>query len=85
MILEGVYRQRRQLILEDLDKGTLQQLALVVKSGALGCLRSLSVSKTNVEDEASVMEFIGSFDEGVCAELRQLNLVFSGCGSVSYL
>ncbi len=80
-MLETVYRQKRELILEDLDNEGLQQLAFLLKSGTLQCLRSLSVSQTNVEDESVVTEFVGSLADGVCSDLRQLNLVFSGCES----
>ena len=80
-MLETVYRQKRELILEDLDKEGLRQLTFLLKSGTLRCLRSLSVSQTNVKDESTVTEFIGSLADGVCSDLRQLNLVFSGCES----
>ena len=81
VMLETVYRQKRELILEDLDNEGLRQLAFLLKSGALQCLRSLSVSQTNIEDESVVTEFVGSLADGVCSDLRQLNLVFSGCES----
>lgn len=42
---------------------------------------TFSVAKTNVEDESVVTEFVGSLADGVCSDLRQLNLVFSGCES----
>lgn len=82
VMLETVYRQKRELILEDLDNEGLQQLAFLLKSGTLAVVwRSLSVSQTNVEDESVVTEFVGSLADGVCSDLRQLNLVFSGCES----
>lgn len=81
VMLETVYRQKRELILEDLDNEGLRQLAFLLKSGTLQCLRSLSVSQTNIEDESVVTEFVGSLADGVCSDLRQLNLVFSGCES----
>ncbi|KAK8817724.1 hypothetical protein WA538_004441, partial [Blastocystis sp. DL] len=82
MLLDVVYRQGRELRLEDVDAQTLQSLGRVLQSGALSCLRSLSVSQTCVTGEENVVEFIACLDEKACDELQQLDLVFSGanCG-----
>ena len=78
MLLDVVYRQGRELRLEDVDAQTLQSLGRVLQSGALSCLRSLSVSQTCVTGEENVVEFISCLDEKACDELQQLDLVFSG-------
>lgn len=80
MLLDVVYRQGRELRLEDVDAQTLQSLGRVLQSGALSCLRSLSVSQTCVTGEENVVEFIACLDEKACDELQQLDLVFSGVG-----
>ena len=78
VVLEAVFRQQRQLVLEDVDSDCLHHLAQVIRSGALQCLRTLSVSRSGVEGEAEAMELVGSLAGGGCCELRQLSLVFSG-------
>lgn len=78
MLLDVVYRQGRELRLEDVDNQTLQNVGRVLQSGALSCLRALSVSQTCVAGEESVVEFIACLDEKACSELQQLDLVFSG-------
>ena len=83
-MLETVYRQKRELILEDLDNEGLQQLAFLLKSGTLQCLRSLSVSQTNVEDESVVTEFVGSLADGVCSDLRHTGNCSAGMAGTEY-
>ena len=80
LVLEAVYRQQRQLILEDIDTTDLRHFAQVVRSGALQCLRSLSVSQSGSEDESGVLDLVSSFDNTVCGGLKQLSLLFSGGG-----
>ena len=59
VVLEAVFRQQRQLVLEDVDSDCLHHLVQVVRSGALQCLRTLSVSRSGVEGEAEAMELAG--------------------------
>lgn len=78
LVLEAVYRQQRQLILEDIDATDLRHFTQVVRAGALQCLRSLTVSQSGNEDESDVLDLVSSFDNTVCGGLKQLSLLFSG-------
>lgn len=78
LVLEAVYRQQRQLILEDIDATDLRHFTQVVRAGALQCLRSLTVSQSGNEDERGVLDLVSSFDNTVCGGLKQLSLLFSG-------